>query len=233
MPVVENVSLGGGQIAMLQKVTQLSRTDILALISTGINLVPAPGPGLIQVPFGFYYVYDFGSHPYVVVAAQPDRIIPEYGLNGDQIGATVSGVISASADSVGYANGVLNQFGGPIAEDVNQPIVLFGANYNAGPILTATLGAGGAGYVANDTGTITNGANDATYKVLTVGAGGAVLTFQITGAGTACTVANGNATVDGGAQPGVGAGFTVNITAVQTGDGTLKVVTYYQIIPVP
>jgi len=120
-----------------------------------------------------------------------------------------------------------------ISDNVNQPLLLFGNNYNFGPIVTATLGAGGAGYVANDTGTITFGANDATYKVLTVGAGGAVLTFQITFAGNNYQVANGLATVDGGAQPGVGVGFTVNITAVQTGDGTLKVVTYYQIIPVP
>jgi hypothetical protein len=69
--------------------------------------------------------------------------------------------------------------------------------------------------------------------VLTVGAGGAVLTYQITFAGSGYAVGNGQATATGGAQPGVGVGFTVNVTAVATGDGTLKVVTYYQIIPVP
>jgi hypothetical protein len=233
MPLVQNPSLGGGQVAMLQTVTQLSSADILALASTGKQLVAAPGAGKIQVPFGFYYSLAFGTHPYVVVGGSIDNLAPAYGLNGDQIGASVLNVVAQGTNSVAYGAGVLSPFGGPFAQDVNQPIVLFGSNYNAGPIVTATLGAGGLGYAANDTGTITNGTNDATYKVLTVGAGGAVLTFQITGAGTACTIANGNATVTGGAQPGVGVGFTVNITAVQIGDGTLKVVTYYQIIPVP
>jgi hypothetical protein len=105
--------------------------------------------------------------------------------------------------------------------------------YSNGPILTASLGAGGTGYAANDTGTITTGTGDATYKVLTVGALGAVLTFQITGGGTAYAPANGVATATGGAQPGVGINLTVNITTVTPGDGTLKVITYYQIIPVP
>jgi len=233
MPLVQNPSLGSGQVAMLQTVTQLSAADILALGGVGKNLVPAPGAGKIIVPFGFYYSYDFGTVPFLVQHGNPDGIAPAYGQNGDSVAALATLVVTSLTDAVGYASGSLLQFSGPIADDVNQPLVLFGSNYNAGPIVTATLGAGGLGYAANDTGTITNGANDATYKVLTVGAGGAVLTFQITGAGTACTVANGNATVDGGAQPGVGVGFTVNITAVQTGDGTLKVVTYYQIIPVP
>ena len=233
MPLVQNPSLGGGQVALLSTTTVLTPAQILAMLATGQQVVPAPGAGKIIVPMSMVFVLQFGIHAYST-GGQPDKLSPSYGQNGDApVLANIDGLVTSATNLVAFAPGELFQPAGPIADDVNQPITVFGSNYNFGPIVTATLGAGGLGYAANDTGTITNGANDATYKVLTVGAGGAVLTFQITGAGTACTVANGNATVDGGAQPGVGVGFTVNITAVQTGDGTLKVVTYYQIIPVP
>jgi hypothetical protein len=84
----------------------------------------------------------------------------------------------------------------------------------AGSIVIATIGAGGSGYVLNDTGTINGGNADATYKVTGVGGGGAVTSFTVTTPGTKYMVANGVATTDAGAQPGAGVGFTVNIAAV-------------------
>jgi hypothetical protein len=178
-------------------------------------------------------VFKFGTEAYVAVGGV-DSLEFSYAGTGDGVVTAQAGLVT-SANSVFGLSPTNSVFQDNILPgDDNQAIVVdSAASYNVGPIVTATLGAGGAGYAANDTGTITNGANDATYKVLTVDGGGAVLTFQITGAGTACSVANGNATATGGAQPGVGVGFTVNIPAVQTGDGTLKVVTYYQIIAVP
>jgi hypothetical protein len=86
-----------------------------------------------------------------------------------------------------------------------------------GIISTAGITAAGSGYAANDTGTITTGNKNATYKVLTVSTG-AVATFSITFGGSGYSVATGQATAVGGAQPGAGTGFTVNVTAVQTGD---------------
>ena len=62
------------------------------------------------------------------------------------------------------------------------------------------MNAGGSGYAANDTGTISTGGSTATYKVLTVSTG-AVATYSITAVGTGYSVANGVATATGGAQP--------------------------------
>jgi hypothetical protein len=233
MPLVQNPSLGGSQVATLSTTTVLNSAQILACNTVPVNLIPAPGAGKIIVVFGAMMVYSFGAHAYVTSGADELDLFfnnPQQ----DEVTQPFMSLLTGPNSRYLYLGGNAGGPGLP-ADDVNTAVAVgnFATGFAFGPIVTATLGAGGLGYAANDTGTITNGANDATYKVLTVGAGGAVLTFQITGAGTACTVANGNATVDGGAQPGVGVGFTVNITAVQTGDGTLKVVTYYQIIPVP
>jgi hypothetical protein len=91
------------------------------------------------------------------------------------------------------------------------------AGATTGIIATAGITAAGTGYAANDTGTITTGNGLATYKVLTVSSG-AVATFSITFGGAGYTVATGQATAVGGAQPGAGTGFTVNVTAIKDGD---------------
>ena len=79
-------------------------------------------------------------------------------------------------------------------------------------VLSYTLGAAGTGYAVNDTGTITTGGGNATYKITAV-SGGAVTTFTITAPGTGYSTGNGQATATGGAQPGSGSGFTVNIVS--------------------
>lgn len=83
-----------------------------------------------------------------------------------------------------------------------------------GLIATTTLATGGAGYAVGDTGIVLTGDDTATYQVLTVDGGGAVLTYSITAPGAAYVVEDGIATTPGGAQAGAGAGFTLNITAV-------------------
>ena len=185
------------------------------------------------MPFGVAYVYKFGTLAYFNTPLGTDTIECFYSPSLDSLVVSSGGLLTAAGSMFAYTGA----FPGPYAispGDDNSAVVLSALNdYNAGPIATATLGAGGLGYLAGDTGTITTGNGNATYQVLTVGAGGDVLTFSITAPGTRYTVGAGQATATGGAQPGVGVGFTVNITAVQTGDGTLKVVTYYQIIPVP
>lgn len=82
-----------------------------------------------------------------------------------------------------------------------------------GVINTTVLAAAGTGYAANDTGIVSAGNFDATYKVLTV-SGGNVLTYSITVAGTGYAVANNVGTARSGLQPGTGTGFTINITAI-------------------
>ena len=105
-------------------------------------------------------------------------------------------------------------------------------DYGGGAIATSAINAPGTGYALGDTGTITNGANDATYIITGVGALGIVTGYSIVDAGTACTVAAGNATVDGGSQPGIGMNFTIDINSIAPGNGSLKVIVYYQIIDV-
>ena len=86
-----------------------------------------------------------------------------------------------------------------------------------GPITASTLGAGGSGYVVGDTGTVATGNGDATYVVDTL-SGSAVATYTITAPGTGYSVGTGQATAVGGAQPGVGTGFTINVTAIGAAD---------------
>ena len=83
-----------------------------------------------------------------------------------------------------------------------------------GAVASSTVTSGGTGYAVNDTGTIAAGNEDATYIINSVTGSGAVLTFTITSGGTGYSVGAGNKTATGGAQPGMGAGFTVDILTI-------------------
>jgi hypothetical protein len=235
MPRVTNPggSLPAGSQAMLVSTTTLTAAQIIGMNVTPVSLVPAPGAGKLIQPFIATCIYTFGTKPFLpslspTIWAGPNTVPV----------STQLGVYTGPFRGTGISYFYLPAFSdNPVAllpGADNQPLVLTSDTaFNVGPLVTTTLAAGGTGYVVNDTGTIQGSSADATYKVLTVGAGGAVLTYQVTNPGTAYFPANSQPTATGGAQPGVGTGFAVNITAVATGDGTLKVVTYYQIIPVP
>jgi hypothetical protein len=211
----------------------LTAAQIRALGSTPIPLVPAPGAGRVIAVVGVAFVYLYGTHTYfdpqngTNVAYASNLNYPLLGTSSD------INVVTQPNSSFNYSPGVISTQLNLLPGVDNQAVMLTGDNLVNGPIVTATLGAAGTGYAVNDTGTITTNSGDATYQITSVGALGAVTGFTITAPGTEYAVANGVATATGGAQPGAGAGFTVNITAVTLGDGTLKVVTYYQIVPVP
>jgi hypothetical protein len=86
-----------------------------------------------------------------------------------------------------------------------------------GAILTATLGAtgaGGAGYAVNDTGVIAAGGRNATYVVDSVTAG-AVATFHLSNFGSGYPVANNDPTV---VSTGAGNGaLTINVATISQG----------------
>lgn len=85
---------------------------------------------------------------------------------------------------------------------------------DTGPIVTSSLGAGGSGYTVGDIGWIIGASGDATYTVLSVDGGGAVLTFSTTG-GRAYSVASGVAT---STSTGTGDGaFTINVDSIMPG----------------
>ncbi len=92
-----------------------------------------------------------------------------------------------------------------------------GAAATSGRIVTASLGAGGLGYVAGDTGTI-DGGTGGTYVVNTIGVGGAVVTFTITANGRGYP-AGVTTTTDAGSQAGVGVGFTISLDTLIGGTG--------------
>jgi len=233
MPRVQNPSIGAGASALLENVVTLTSAQILAMPGTVPIVLPAPGAGKVNVVLGAEFVYSAGTRLYLPTAGdQLNHVYTPVGTLALTQGA--NNVLSAARSAVAFTGGNMTGAELILAGVDNEAVGLLSqAAYTNGPIVTATLGAGGAGYAVNDTGTIQDGDDTATYKVLTVGAGGAVLTFQVTAAGTSYNVENAIPTVNGGAQPGVGVGFTINVTAVNPGNGTLKVVTYYQIIPVP
>lgn len=85
-----------------------------------------------------------------------------------------------------------------------------------GTVVTSAKNAGGAGYAANDTGTVTGSTCTVNpmYKVLTVTAT-VVTTYSLTYGGYQCTQTTAAATTAGGPQPGAGTGFTVNTTVLR------------------
>lgn len=104
----------------------------------------------------------------------------------------------------------------------------------AGTGFTINVTALGGGYAVGDTGTWGNG----TYIVNSVDANGNVLSYTITAAPTNAGVNSLGATVDAGAQPGIGAGLTFFVpqgavaTDVTLGNGTLDVILTYSILTI-
>lgn len=95
-----------------------------------------------------------------------------------------------------------------------QPIRWDVGDVSVSGIITLTsFSAAGAGYAANDTGTILGGATAATYRILTVSAG-VPQTISITGGGSDFTVGQICATATGGSQPGAGSGMILVVSSV-------------------
>lgn len=96
-----------------------------------------------------------------------------------------------------------------------------------GSITSSTTPYGGLGYAVGDTGTIDGGAISAAYTVNSVDGSGAVLTYTIdpTGFGYSVTDPGVATTTSGGTQPGVGAGFQIDITGVNAGWSIVEVTT--------
>lgn len=184
-------------------------------------LVAAPAMGKLIVPITTAYKYTFGTKPYSATG-----LFPALGVTGIANGGFA---INSGSSETGFdAYSTLQ--GDSLTAQPLQLIPLDGsfmsiAN-NLGAILTSSLGAAhGSAYLANDTGTLTCGSADATYTVNTVSMG-AVVTYTISGAGTAYGPTTGCATA---ATSGVGTGLTINILTTAIGDGTLTATTLYTI----
>lgn len=229
---------GGTVLSATRTVTA---AEMATLFSAPITLISAPGAGrAVLLVAGSRMEFVAGIDGFA------DFPTPEllYGVAGTKAILASSEIWPAAApptNKIMFVEGGTNVAGSfqavnPTIID-NMAIVLqaLGANPDrAGPIVAVTIAAGGLAYVAGDTGTIDTDplgyTGGATYIVTTVGGGGAVTGLTITGAGNGySTVSNPLPTTVGGAQPGIGTGLTVNVTAITAADGELVVTLVYQV----
>jgi hypothetical protein len=233
MPHVQNPSYGSGASPLLVSNITLTAAQLNALNTSPPTLIAAPGAGKLIVPFGFAQSVIFGT------VALTTGVGTTFGPNYSGIATALipNGTLFAPGQVFSskfiYTPSAFSAVVALMPGADNTALVLNGADNFGGAIATSSLGAGGTGYAMGDTGTITTGNGDATYEVLTVGALGAVLTYSITAPGTGYVTGAGQATATGGAQPGVGINFTINVNSIKLPDCTMRFVTYYQIIPVP
>lgn len=242
-----NVSNPAGALRVAR--TTLTSAQLLALSTTPVSLIPAPGAGRAIVVVDMALEAVFGTIAYITNGIQLRGVYHGVAVGTNDIFAVQDGgstaLLTAAASRFLILGNLLYPLGSitsyTLAQVSNLGIDLASSTspqdtYNAGPIVTATVAAGGTGYLLNDTGTIDSVAlystGDATYQVTGV-AGTAVTAFTVTAPGTVYDVnlpAGGYDTVNGGGQPGVGTGFKVNVTAATVGDGTLVATLYYTIV---
>lgn len=225
MPLGPPSSRGALQVATLR----LTSAQILALDTVPIQIVAAPGAGAVVSPVVAAVSYTFGTKAYNTAGGAGGAYL---GFNYGAVEPfTLDGTVVYDQTTASRYFAKVKDFGvEALAAVANTAVTLdLGDSLAAGPIVTSAKNAGGALYAPGDTGTIDVGGpvGDAAYVIDTVGGGGAVLTYHLTSAGTAYATAVGSTTTNGGGQPGIGTGFTVNITAVTKGDGTFTVSLYY------
>lgn len=110
-------------------------------------------------------------------------------------------------------------------------VAAFGSAINTS-VLNPSAGGGGIAYAVGDTGTVDvpGGGIPAQYIITGVDGAGAVTTYTLTTNGTGYSISVGGVyatTTPGGAQPGSGDGFTIQITAVSAAAWALQ----EQVIP--
>lgn len=223
-------------------VVPITAAQAMAFPATPITAVAAPGAGKILVPTGVTFevipgltaveaiqfgvgivglTNGSGNYTYGYLSQRVD--LWEYGVPTFDVAALVND-IGHSIANVTLRSAMANKALVISANGVAQSLT--------GPIVTSTLNAGGAAYVVGDTGTIDGDQGPAntpaTYVINTVAAiTGAVLTYTITNNEPGYVVANAVTTTTGGAQPGIGTGFKINITSIPAADGTMYVTVYY------
>lgn len=226
-------AINPGNGAILQAVYKPTPAQLAAGLLAGTTALASPGPNTVIVPLAWSFVYKFNNFAYFTTTN--DNLTFQYQTPGapNLYATQVSSLVIAAASEYAFRLPSTTLANVLLAADAQGlPLQIQGGTYNAGPILTTTLNAGGSGYAVNDTGTITTGSADATYIVTSIGAGGAVTGYTITSGGTHYPPATAVATATGGAQPGVGTGFKVNIVTVQIGDGSLEITIFYGIVQV-
>lgn len=207
----------------------ISTSDILTSGSQDIDLVPAPGAGLVNQVIGHWAVYTFNTKPFVGVASL-ETFIGYAGMTSDDYQVTLGDMLTKSASqfSSGLAAQETNIYYA-LSDCENKAITLASTeDPTAGAILTSSLGAGGSGYAPGDVGNV-GPSYSAIYEVDTVDGGGAVLTYHLTDNGSGYVVGSHATVVDTGGGDGA---FTINVDSASEGDGTLRVSVGYRTVAI-
>lgn len=211
------------QQTVLTQTTQISHAQLLALGSSPISVIPAPGASKVIIPGAYIFRYDFLTRAYSGDGGSANGF-----FYGNITAGNVPGfLLNAPGSFVLAGPPPISVFSPAVGDYTNQPLNFGGTNLNAGPISVATVGAKGAGYAINDTGFVNTGSGDAAYVVDTVDGGGGILTFHFSDPGAAYVVGNGQITI---VSTGSGNGaFTVNVASVLQGQGSASITMLYSI----
>lgn len=207
----------------------LSSAQLVDLANTPIEIVPAPGANQTIVPVQVISTLTFGTVQYPNITpsllygedeGQQCEFAPFDGSNSnhDSFGFQVIGGSGAYTFSkVGSAGFALN-------------LKVMNGDPTAGPIVTSTLDVGGSGYAPGDTFILIGVDNASSHGTVdTVDGDGAVVTYTITNPGTNYSSPTTSTTVAQGGSGGDN-NLTINITAVQPGDGTGTIEVLYRLI---
>lgn len=228
-----STSGGTGPAGTMQRASvALTAAQILTLDTVPVQMLAAPGADQAYNIFQIVFAFEVGTILFnggVGIAAGADDLVLKLGaveVQGCHFAADT--LWRRPDDRFGFDPAAQNVLAGVAGQPLN---VAADNPANYGPISASVLNAGGAAYAVGDTGTVDTGSADATYVVDTVApVTGAVTAYHLTSGGGAYPAPQvGVTTTPGGAQPGAGAGLTVDITNVTRGNGTITVIAYYTV----
>lgn len=223
----------------------LYSNDILHnLYPNPLTLVVPAGPNTIIKPKSdIFVVYGAGSKPFGgapgLQVGYPNLLdysasFPNFPLNQ----------LTSKGNYSGYLNGSPN-VSPNLSDFTNKPLVVSLTDGTAayGPIATSSKASGGTGYAPGDTGVVDPNGDFSTgdgdgYVIDTVSSG-VVLTYHIVPT-SGVVWGKGGAlpypavpTAAGGAQAGIGTGFTVNVNSITQGDGFLFIEFEIEVVGIP
>lgn len=210
-----------GAVAIVTK--HLTTADLSTLFSAPVEILPAPGAGKAIAVVQMYAAQVPILGNWAPVGTEPNLYYAGDVVNPHQIAAwdSVPSILSNGTGQpavesllAAFASQTPGIWVAPAYE--NQPVVFsqtVADGNRIGGLLAATVNAAGVGYAVGDTGTVdvVNWVGGAQYVVDTVSGLGAVLTFHLDSEGDGYDPESNWGTTPGGAQPGIGVGFTVDI----------------------
>ena len=120
-PSIDQVTQGN--MRLRSQKTQIIDEQVLLLYGTPIEVVAAPGAGLINIPTQIHIFLDFNSTAYAGIAGGEDLTL-NYTGGAQMIAIEATGFLDASADDHAYGNvaaGVVGESKTPV---VNSAITL-------------------------------------------------------------------------------------------------------------